>query len=333
MTEWRARSALVAVAVVADRLVGDPPDRLHPVAWFGRSMARREERAWRDDRRSGMGHLGVGLLVAIAPVVLLRTGSRRIGVVTDRVLTVAVVTMTLGGRSLDRRAAEVERALTQGRVDLARQILPALVGRDPAALDEGEIVRAVVESVAENTIDAVVAPLVWASLLGAAGAAAYRAVNTLDAMVGYRSERYRRFGWASARADDLANLVPARLGALLVALSSPRSARDLVRVVVRQASDHPSPNAGVAEAAFAAALGVRLGGTNSYGGTVEQRGVLGTGRAVEVGDIARARSLSRRVTALAAAALAAPCLAGLVARLVAERRRGARSASPRGACR
>lgn len=307
MTDWRLRSASAAAAVVLDHLVGDPPDRLHPVAWFGRVMTRREARAWSDHRLSGVRHLGAGLAAAAVPVALLSTGARRIGgVAADRAFSVAVVAATLGARSLDRHASEVGEALAWGRIEEARRSLPALVGRDPAGLDEAEIARAVVESVAENTVDAVVAPLLWAALGGPVGAAAYRAVNTLDAMVGYRNDRYRRFGWASARTDDVLNFVPARVGAAIVALCAPRRALDIGRAVRRQAPGHPSPNAGVVEAAFAAALGLRLGGTNRYGEVVEHRVALGDGRAATPGDIVRARLLARRVTVVAAAALASP---------------------------
>ena len=312
MTGLRLQCASAAAAVVLDHLVGDPPDRLHPVAWFGRAMARREAAAWSDDRLSGVRHLGAGLLLAALPVAALRAGARRAGrFAVDGAFCVLVVAVTLGARSLDRRASEIAEALERGQIERARQLLPALAGRDAGGLDEAEIARAVVESVAENTVDAAVAPLLWAALAGPVGAAAYRALNTLDAMVGYRSERYRRFGWASARADDVANFVPARLGALAVALCSPSKALDIVRAVRRQAPGHPSPNAGVVEAAFAAALGLRLGGTNRYGGVVEHRVALGDGRAPAAPDIARARLLARRVIVLVAGALASPALLGL----------------------
>lgn len=315
---------MAAAAVAVDHVVGDPPDRLHPVAWFGRAMIRREARAWSDHWLGGVRHLGAGVAVAAAPIALLGAGGRWIGgAAADRAFSVAVVAATLGARSLDRRALEVEEALARGRIDDARRLLPALVGRDPAGLDEAEIARAVVESVAENTVDAFVAPLLWAAVGGPVAAATYRAVNTLDAMVGYRNDRYRHFGWASARADDVANFVPSRVAVVIVALCSPERVPSIVRAVCRQAPGHPSPNAGVIEAAFAAALGLRLGGTNRYGEVVEQRVELGDGCAVTPGDIVRARLLSRRVTVVAAAALATPLLLDLW-------RRSATNRPPRG---
>src|SRR5204862_659388 len=193
-------------------------------------------------------------------------------------------------------ARRVAQALDLGGLETARAALPALVGRDPAGLDEREIARAVVESVAENTVDAVVAPAFWAAICGAPGALGYRAVNTLDAMVGHRSARYRAYGWASARLDDAAGYLPARLTAALVAGVRPGRAAAIWQAVRRQAPAHPSPNAGVAEAAFAAALGLRLGGENRYGDRVEVRPALGTGRPPEAADIPRAISLSKQVT-------------------------------------
>ena len=166
------------------------------------------------------------------------------------------------------------------------------MGRDPTWLDAGEVARATIESVAENTSDAVVAPLLWGAVAGPAGLLGYRALNTLDAMVGHRSPRYGRFGWAAARLDDAANLVPARVTALLAAAGSPRAA---LRAWHRDARRHPSPNAGPVEASFAGALGVRLGGTNVYGDAVEDRGHLGDGRPPAPSDIPPAVRLADRV--------------------------------------
>jgi adenosylcobinamide-phosphate synthase len=169
----------------------------------------------------------------------------------------------------------------------------------------------VVESVAENTVDAVVAPAFWAAIGGAPGALGYRAVNTMDAMVGHRTTRYLSYGWASARLDDAAGYLPARLTAALVAGVRPGRAADIWRAVHSQAPGHPSPNAGVAEAAFAAALGLRLGGCNRYGGRVEHRPWLGQGRPAARSDIQPAVRLSDDVNWLLTAVLAA---AGLAAR-------------------
>jgi adenosylcobinamide-phosphate synthase len=204
---------------------------------------------------------------------------------------------------LSTAALEVGAALTVGDLAAARALLPTLVGRDPRELDIEGITRAVVESVAENTVDAIVAPALWAAVAGAPGALAHRAVNTMDAMVGHHSDHYERYGWAAARADDAMAWVPARATAALVAAVRPGAAGEVWRAVRLDAPAHPSPNAGVAEAAYAGALGVRLGGPLRYGDRVENRPVLGTGRAVEVDDIASAVRLTRDVTAALAALL------------------------------
>ena len=275
----------VAAGLAADRLLGEPPAAVHPVVAFGRAMRAVEGVLHRDSRAAGVAHATVGVGLGIAAGRLVRSA--------------AVATwLAVAGRALERAALEVAAALDAGDVDRARALLPALVGRDPADLDEKEVARAVVESVAENTVDAVVAPACWALVAGAPGALGYRAVNTLDAMVGHRSPRYERYGWASARLDDVAGWVPARVTAALVAAARPRSAAAVWTAVRTQAPAHPSPNAGVAEAAFAAALGLRLGGESRYGDRVEIRPPLGTGRPAEPADIARAVALARDVGAL-----------------------------------
>ena len=234
-------------------------------------------------------------------------------------------------------------SLADNDLPAARQVLPSLCGRDPAGLDATQITRAVIESVAENTCDAVVAPLLWGAVAGLPGLVAYRAVNTLDAMVGYRSPRYLRFGWASARLDDVANWVPARVtAALTVACAAvvplpgtsaqgpsaeghpvPGPAAAAVRAVLRDGARHPSPNAGRCEAAFAGALGLRLGGTNVYDGVAEVRPGLGEGRAPEPADIRRAVRLSQAVT------VAATGLAVLIALTGARRTRSPTGRAPR----
>src|SRR5690606_32400972 len=227
-------------------------------------------------------------------------------------LTAAATWAVVGGTSLAREARAVGQALEDGDVEAARARLPHLCGRDPQALDADGIARAVVESVAENTSDAVVGALVWGAVGGVPGLLGFRAVNTLDAMVGHKSPRYRRYGWASARLDDLAGWPGARLTAALAALAGP-DPKGALRAWRADAAKHPSPNAGPVEASFAGALGVRLGGTLSYGGRVEHRPVLnGQGRAVTVPDIERAVRLSRRVgwLALGAGAVARGLLKG-----------------------
>jgi adenosylcobinamide-phosphate synthase len=286
-----ARAAGTALGLVADRLVGEPPARLHPVRGFGVLLRQAENRWWRDGRAPGARHAALGLTVGLTAGGLVRSP--------------AVATwLAVGGRALWQAAGEVAAALDEADLDRARALLPVLVGRDPSGLDEKEVARAVVESIAENTVDAVVAPALWGAVAGAPAALGYRAVNTLDAMVGHRSPRYARFGWASARGDDVAAWVPARVTAALVAVVRPEAAAAVWQAVRDDAPRHPSPNAGVAEAALAAALGVRLGGTNVYGGRVEVRPPLGDGPPPVTSDIGRAVRLSSHVAWALTATLA-----------------------------
>ncbi len=255
----------------------------HPVKVFGSGMRRLEALLYRDRHDAGVLHAAVGVVTGVAAGAALGSTS-------------AATYLAVAGRALNGAATDVGAALVTGDLELARSLLPALVGRDPDGLDEKEIARAAVESVAENTVDAVVGPALWAAAAGAPGALGYRAVNTLDAMVGSRCARYRRYGWASARVDDAAGYLPARVTAGLVAVVRPRTAGVVLQAVRKDAHLHPSPNAGVAEAAFAGALGLRLGGANRYGGATELRPTLGSGRPPETSDIARAARLSRDVT-------------------------------------
>jgi adenosylcobinamide-phosphate synthase len=222
-------------------------------------------------------------------------------------LTGAATWAVLGGTSLSRHGAALAAELTDGDLVAARSRLPSLCGRDPAVLDADGMTRAGTESMAENTSDAVVAPLLWGAVAGVPGLLGYRAVNTLDAMVGYRSPRYRRFGWAAARLDDLVNLLPSRVAALLFAGLAPTVGGSPAAALAawrRDASAHPSPNAGPVEAAVAGALGVGLGGRTVYPHGVEERPRLGAGRAPSPVDLHRAARLSRLV-GWAAAGLAA----------------------------
>jgi adenosylcobinamide-phosphate synthase len=320
--DWPLAAGL-GLGVLVDALVGDPR-RGHPVAAFGRAAAWLDQRAYADDRLRGAAYAGACVLGAALPA----TAAHRL--TRDRPLarTVAVAATAwavTGARSLRHESEQIVAAVEAGDLPRARAALPGLCGRDPDRLDAKGLARAVVESVAENTSDAAVAPLFWAAVAGLPGMAAYRAVNTLDAMVGYRSPRYERFGWASARLDDVANWAPARVTAALTAVCAPvagGSTGAAWRAVSRYGWRHPSPNAGRPEAAFAGALGLRLGGANSYEGVTEHRPELGDGRPPEPADIRRARRLSLAVT-VAAAGLAA--LASLAVPLAGRRAAGRRT--------
>jgi len=285
------RPLAAAAGLALDRLLPEPPGIVHPVVLFGIVMTGLERRMHRDAR-------GAGLLYALAGVAL---GLSAGAVVRS---TALATSSAVAGRALAGTAREVGEALEADDLERARELLPSLVGRDPSSLGSAEIARAVVESVAENTVDAVVAPAFWSALAGAPGALGYRSVNTLDSMVGHRSLRYANFGWASARLDDALAWVPARLTAVVVAVVRPQAARAVWAALGRKAPGHPSPNAGVGEAGLSAALGVRLGGMSTYGDRTEERPALGSGRPPGVDDIGAAVRLSGDVTAALAGALA-----------------------------
>jgi adenosylcobinamide-phosphate synthase len=234
----------------------------------------------------------VGVPVAAAAFLAPRRPSARFA------LTALTTWTVLGGRSLAREGMALADELAAGDLPAGRRRLPNLCGRDPSHLDASGLARAGVESLAENTSDAVVGPLVWGALLGLPGLVGYRAINTLDAMVGHRSARYERFGSAAARLDDAANLMPSRLTAALTAAMAPLvggSSRRAWRTWLRDGHRHPSPNSGQCEAAFAGALSVRLGGTNVYSGRTETRPELGTGPRPAAADLRRAARLSALV--------------------------------------
>lgn len=291
------------------------------MALFGSVAAALERYTYRDARGAGVVHTA-GLLAATGTIGFVAQGSRH--GLREMAAVAAATYVAAGGTSLCRTGEQMVGLLTAGDVDGARALLPSLCGRDPAVLDAAGLTRAALESIAENTSDAQVGPLVWATLGGAPAVLMYRAVNTLDAMIGNRSPRYARFGWAAARADDLANLLAARFTGWCVVACAPvvgGSPAEALRAWRRDARRHPSPNAGVAEASFAGALGVRLGGPTQYAHELEIRPTLGDGRVPEVADLARAVRLSRAVQLLAAAvAILSVSVAGRSGRRVSARR-------------
>ena len=278
----------IAAGILADRLIKDP-QRYHPVALFG---------LYRDNKVAG----AVFAAVCVLPPTLVAAGVAKRA---PRLATVVALWAALGGTSLERTGMRMAQALESGDEDAARGWVPWLCSRDPELLAAPGMARAAVESVAENTSDAAIAPLVWAAVAGAPGVVAHRCINTLDAMVGYRNERYRNFGWASAKLDDAIAWVPARLTATVhtgFAALHGRGAAAL-RAWRDDAPSHPSPNAGPVEATAAAALGVRLGGPTAYAHGVEKRPYLGEGPAPTVQTVREAVRLSRW-TQLAVGAMA-----------------------------
>jgi adenosylcobinamide-phosphate synthase len=253
-----------------DLLLGDPRWFPHPVRGFG-FLAVQLEKFWRATK---LPLRWAGVCFTVSAI----AGAGAVVWLTLPWLNIFWIWTLLALRDLDWEATLVWRALERRDIEEARRKLAMIVGRDTAHLDEPEILRAAIETIAENLGDAVIAPLLYLSLAGPIGMAAYKAINTLDSMVGYRDERYREFGWASARLDDAANFVPARLAAVLVwmcALIPGFDASRSRRITLRDAAGQPSPNAGYPEAAVAGALGIRLGGVNFYHGARVDKPYLG----------------------------------------------------------
>ena len=274
----------------ADRALGDPR-RGHPVALFGTWAGWVETRTHRHSRAAGV----LTEALVLAPPLALGVAATRLPGPARALATAALTWAALGGTSLGREGLAVHELLASDDLPGARTRVRNLVGRVTDDLTADEVARAAVESVAENTSDAVVGTLVWGAALGPLGVVLHRTANTLDAMHGHRTARYARFGWAAARLDDLLGWVPARATVLATAAASPLRAGEVVRTAVRDGRDHPSPNAGPVEAGFAAALGLRLGGRTVYASGAEDRVVMGSGPAPTVADLPRAVLLARRV--------------------------------------
>ncbi len=301
------------------------PDRLvgaigHPVTWMGRLLGALEfslnNPQASNARRHMAGGAAVFILVAVSAVIA-HVAQRDLLLLPLGIVWAALVASTLiAQRSLHQHVAWVAVALEQGGLAAGRAAVARIVGRDPDALDEAGVARAAIESLAENFSDGIVAPVFWMALLGLPGAAAYKAINTADSMIGHRSPRYAAFGFAAARLDDLVNLPASRLSALLVvaaaALSGRAAAAEAWSAVKRDARRHRSPNAGYPEAAFAGALGLALAGPRVYGGVEVRDAVMGHGRrAATAADIRAALAVYRRADALLIA------LAGLLALVIA----------------
>lgn len=291
----------VLIAYLADLVLADPRAG-HPVAGFGAAAAAVERITYRDTRAAGAAHV-VTLVGAVSLLgAALQWRTRRCAPCWSVAATAMATWVALGGTSLTRIGSAMGEHLDHHDLEGARALLASLCGRDPAQLDAAGLTRATVESIAENTSDAHVAPLLWAVVGGAPAVLGYRAINTLDAMVGHRSPRYIRFGWAAARLDDAANYVAARVTATLTAVCAPLvggSPSGAVAAWRRDAGRHPSPNAGVVEAAFAGALGLQLGGPTQYDYELQIRPALGEGLPPTLTDLRRAVLLSRAVQAAA----------------------------------
>lgn len=275
---------LVLAAYLLDLLIGDPGKIPHPVVIIGKGidLAEKYLRRWAAPL-IGLKAAGVMLtcvIVGSTYIIMwaITAGAARINDWLGLAVSVWFISTTLAVKGLGDAAMEIFSLLQDGNITEARRKVGWIVGRDTGHLDEGEITRATVETVAENIVDGIISPLVFAFIGGAPLAMAYKAVNTLDSMVGYKNDRYRELGWASARFDDLCNYIPARLTGFMLLLTFGllgKPVGQVLRVIRRDAPRHPSPNSGIPEAAVAGALGIRLGGINVYGGVESFRAYMG----------------------------------------------------------
>lgn len=309
----RVRGASVVAALLGDTLFGEPPEAVHPIVLMGRVVLEFERRALalKDGRWIRIAGILLALSLPALSFALVRIALYLAPGKLRWPLEVGLLSSALSMHGLTRAALAVERELESGNLETARSCVGEIVGRDTAHLTPNEVARAAIESVAENASDGVVAPMLYGFLWGAPGALAYKAVNTLDSMIGHHRPPYEDLGWASARLDDLVNLLPARLTTLSVAAvsGSARGAISTLTTARRYGPLTKSPNAGWAEASFAGALGVRLGGANSYGGVLRQGPILGGGRLPRSSDIRRSVRLMRRACLLLAALAFAATLA------------------------
>jgi adenosylcobinamide-phosphate synthase len=292
---------VLLAALAIDAVVGDPRwlwRRLpHPVVIMGKVIAVLDQ-TFNRDHHSGAMRRFAGVAAIVAIVVALAAAGHLLGRLFDRfeggwIVSALMASVLIAQRSLYEHVADVRTALNGGGLEAGRKAVSMIVGRDPAALDVGGVSRAAIESCAENFSDGVVAPAFWFALFGWPGLLVYKAVNTADSMVGHRSTRYEHFGWAAARLDDVLNLVPARLSAVLISLAAPAASGSIARsaaVAWRDAGRHRSPNAGWPESAMAGALDVALAGPRRYAERIVDDPFLNAGgrQSANANDIGRA---------------------------------------------
>jgi len=310
-----AAKYLPGLALVLDTLIGDPRTRWHPVVLLGALIAALEKRLRRPhaapaaQRRAGLALVVIILAVSFAAAWLAVAALAALHPLAALGGGAVLLAFTITPRSLAEAGREIQRCLEAGDIEQARAKVGWIVGRDTVRLDGSEITRATVETVAENITDGIVSPLFYAALGGVPLAVLYRAVNTLDSMVGYDNEKYRDFGRAAARIDDAFNYIPARITGLLIIAAAfllGYDARAAARIIGRDAAKHPSPNSGIPDAGVAGALGIQLGGLNYYGGVPSLRARLGDARqALAPRHIAQTVRIMYTVTALFAAIITA----------------------------
>lgn len=316
----------LTAACVLDLAIGDPRWAPHPVRFIGKAISALE-RLLRKIFTSTTGLRAGGTLLVLSIVLpvyfgtdliltLISRASGRIPAILGAAFVVYLAATTIAARELLRSAQLVISSISKGDLKAAQRDVSMIVGRDTQGLSDRGVLRATIETLAENLSDGVVAPLFYLALGGLPLAMAYKAVNTLDSMVGYKNEQYRHFGWAGARLDDLANYLPARLSGLLLVLSlflvdlvtrpaeSLPAARRAFRIMVRDGRKHPSPNSGIPEAAMAGALAIKLGGPSTYGGVLSNKPFIGEGERNDLLSASREAMTIVKVSSAAAMVLA-----------------------------
>ncbi|MCL6472071.1 MAG: adenosylcobinamide-phosphate synthase CbiB [Firmicutes bacterium] len=279
--------AQVALAYLVDLAFGEPKRIPHPISLIGRLISYLERLVFEDKmgwiQKRCIGAAVVLLVVAIsasttwAIVYLAHSINEWIGFV----VSVLLISTTIATKGLMDSAKDIASSLGRRSLAEARRKVSQIVGRDTENMKRKDIVRATIESVAENSVDGVIAPIIYAVIGGAPLAMAYKAINTLDSMIGYKNERYRDFGWAAAKLDDIANYIPARVSVLILAISALICRKDAwkaLKIAIRDGRNHESPNSGWPEAAVAGAVGVKLGGKNYYAGVARKTGPIGDGK-------------------------------------------------------
>lgn len=291
----------IFLAFILDLILGDPEHCPHPVRWIGALIVKAEEFLRKTFPVARERLAGIYLVISICGIAYAMTFALvyfadRIHPLAGRAVEIFLIYTAISARSLADHAFEVSRKLRARDLVSARKSVGKIVGRDTEKMSETEVIRATVETVAENTVDGILSPLFFAMLGGAPLAMLFKAASTLDSMVGHRNERYEKFGWASARFDDILNWIPARISYLLIPAAAMILKFNSIKsyeIAFRDGLKHPSPNSGISEAAFAGALGVQLGGVNFRKGNPVAYPMLGdASRLLETGDIARAVQLS-----------------------------------------
>jgi len=271
----------IIIAYILDIIIGDPIFSLHPIRIIGRAIEFLDNRL----RMLKLNLRFAGIIIAILIVGLTYTTVyyftlffSSINTLLGTLISSLLIYTSISVKCLGKEGLKIYNLLKKNKLAEARKQLSMIVGRDTQDMDENEIIRATIETIAESTVDGIISPLFYACLGGAPLALAYKAVNTLDSMIGYKNERYFKFGCFSARLDDIANLIPARLSAIIIPIASiftGMSFKGSIKIIIKDRNKSPSPNSGIPEAGFAGALGIQLGGINYYGGVKSSKPLLG----------------------------------------------------------